>query len=428
MKIGYAKVGRSIDLNPESWGTVGGENEPPILLRTLAERHPEHTFYIVGATQGESDLPTNVINKWTEWQPQFRDIGREYSKTKDQAAYDEASFAVVADTFAEMDQFVIWVGSHGSNCSGIPTTTGADKGRPAGALDSDLKYVAPIIHGINHWRDTDPANRWETYLCPDVRNIIKCRDIKWPIAPVLGQFALTKSMDHFRFGGKTSPDGPPWDEHHARWRHGHSYWHAEHDYVYSQLEIVGMNPDASFSNEFTGRDDFGIIINEARTYVKHDRLTAMKDYVMPLSPAWIHGKWSEHAQTVLGREIHPLHWSQIWDKMKTVKCTLTTPSSGSGWATTKPWEAFAVGTVCFFHPEYDTQGNIIPLEDDGTEAGFLASWLRVKSPAELKDRVERVCRNDYGVWHALINAQHNLYERAMSEQRCVKMIEERWEM
>ncbi len=123
-----------------------------------------------------------------------------------------------------------------------------------------------------------------------------------------------------------------------------------------------------------------------------------------------------------------------------MRSTFTTPSSGSGWATTKPWQAFAVGTVCFFHPEYDTQGHIIPtlkqLDDAernqspdavhgwDVNTAQLARWLRVRDAGDLAKRVRHL-NEDHDAWWWLVVQQRRLYDAACANLLHVKMIEER---
>src|SRR5690606_28439834 len=143
------------------------------------------------------------------------------------------------------------------------------------------------------------------------------------------------------------------------------------------------------------------------------------------------GTWSKKSMETLGVEINPIPWHQTWDYVRSSKCTFTTPSSGSGWATTKPWEAFAVGTVCFFHPAYDDQGHIIPTRahvlqgrvDHDPELKALAEWLRPRTPDDLRKAVERL-DHDRDAWLWLVQAQRRLFDRAMTEQRCIGMIEQ----
>jgi hypothetical protein len=133
----------------------------------------------------------------------------------------------------------------------------------------------------------------------------------------------------------------------------------------------------------------------------------MKDWVLPLQPDWVHGKWSKESLRSLGIDIKPAPWSEYYTTLQSVKCTFTTPSSGSGWTTLKPWEAFGCGTVCFFHPAYDTQNNALEGADPN-----LVEWLRVSSPAQLQKRVDAAC-NDEDTWRWLVQKQREHYDRSM---------------
>jgi hypothetical protein len=91
------------------------------------------------------------------------------------------------------------------------------------------------------------------------------------------------------------------------------------------------------------------------------------------------------------------------------KTTLTTPASGSGWATAKPWEAFQNGTVCFFHPKYDTQNHILK---DASPA--LNEWLRVRDAVHFRKLVEYVNQNRE-VWEWIVNEQYEYFVRKFNE-------------
>jgi hypothetical protein len=205
--------------------------------------------------------------------------------------------------------------------------------------------------------------------------------------------------------------------------------------IYSRLEINGLAPGTPFGDLITYNPNptlrdyrFGMFINEARSIGVRpgmDRLSIMQEWVMPIigdnspeNPHWVHGTWSNKAQETLGFEIKPAPWDQYYPMLNNTLCTFTTPSSGSHWATAKPWEAFAGGTICFFHPEYDKQDNI--LKDAHPS---LRQWLRVKTPQDLKIRVAAVNANPLTAeW--LIKRQREHFENAMAEKRYLKTIEE----
>jgi hypothetical protein len=325
--------------------------------------------------------------------------------------------------FETLDAVIVWAGQHGTSNSRIPVVSDRG-GEPDGLTkpqDSFVQYAGPTLRGINHWREADPIAREEVWLIADPRNFIKCRDLKWPLRhPILGQFKWKRKEQHERYGDPRQPTecgfGPK-----TEWKTDHT-WYTWHHYAYSQLEICGITPeevDAHFSLEHAHRSHFGLFINEARSYVKLNRRDILKEWVLPLQPAFIHGQWPKGHEADIGREITPLPWEEYFSKLRSVLCTFTTPSSGSGWATTKPWEAFAVGTVCFFHPGYDTQDNI--LRDAPEE---LRAWLRVESREDLHKRIVHLW-GDRTAWQWIVTEQRKVYDQAMQERRWIKMIEDR---
>jgi len=425
-------------LDPSGWGVVGGDDEPPLLLKTLAQTYPHVEWVIVGRNSGEKPadvgLPENVTNPWVE----LRDVvATELRGAKTAQAKIDTYDRLTLQLFRELDGLVVWTGQHGTSNSPIPKVGSGwdDLTQPQEAF---LNYASYVIRGINAFRYQDPLNREEIWLCPDPRNYIKCRDLLYPPRhPVLGQFDFERADKHERYSDTRTPEACGFSDV-ARQLDGHT-WSGRHKYVYSQLEICGILPEhvqAWYYEDFPQRQRFGLFINEARSYVKDNRLDALVDYVLPLQPNFIHGKWSPKSQETIialgGPIIEPAPASAYYDLLRSVKCTLTTPSSGSGWATTKPWQAFATGTVCFFHPKYDTQGHIIPTLDhlvsSGTEVDdelvHLAQWLRVENPEQLAKRVEAVSSSPE-TWAWLAAAQRRLYDRACSERRIIRMIGER---
>jgi hypothetical protein len=427
-------------LDPSAWGVVGGDDEPPLLLKTLALAHPEVEWVIIGRNSGEKPmdvgLPSNVTNPWVDILPNLKaDLRQAKSTLEKIAIYDQYTL----DLFRNVDELVIWTGQHGTSNSPIPKV-GAGWDDVTQPQEAFVNYASYAVRGINAFRQIDPLSREEIWLCPDPRNYLKCRDLKWPpLHPVLGQFDFTRTDKHERYTDTRSPEECGFSD--AVTKVDGNVWTAHHEYIYSQLEICGILPEhvnAEFSGDFYGRRQFGLFINEARSYVKHNRLDALTQFVLPLQPDFIHGKWTPASQetitTLGGPVIQPAPAEAYYDLLRSVKCTFTTPSSGSGWATTKPWQSFATGTICFFHPEYDTQGHIIPTKDQveawessvgiDDERIHLAKWLRVDSPDELRKKVDAVSSSP-DTWAWLATTQRRLYDKACNERRIIKLIEER---
>ncbi len=434
----YGKIGRSMPLTLDKCGTLGGDVEQVAVVKTLALRNPDDFFILIGRNSGETaeeaGLPSNVFNPWPEWGPALKRDLKDAGLKGNFSVWDQQRYAEIVDrytlpTFRRADAIVMWVGQHGT--SNMPLPKIDDRTEYTKPQDSFVHYASFIFRGINAWRDVDPWTREEIYLNADARNYLKMRDLKWPLRhPVLTQFKWSHRLKHERFGDGI--DFEEWSGHDLctidEPRHRDQVWVSKVHNVYSRLEINGLLPDTPFGDlihfngEWSGRGSFGLFINEARhigILESRTRRAALSDWVLPLNPDFIHGTWSEESQKMLGRTITAAPWNRYFPKLHSVRSTFTTPSSGSAWATTKPWEAFAAGTVCFFHPLYDSQNNIL-----GDTPVELRDFLRVRTPKELADRVELLNR-DEAWWRWIVFQQKLHFDRAVNELTYVKMIESR---
>lgn len=420
MRIAYAKLGRSVLLDPSKWGAVGGDNEPLALLTTLAERNPDVEWVVAGRHGGDPvGLPANVF---------VPEVPRDEGQAK----------RVIQQWYTGADGAVIWLGQHGTSNTRIPQHD--DPSKLTSPQQSFMRYAGPIISGLN-----SVNGRYEpVWLCADPRNYLKARDLKWyPTREILGQYDWMRTQRHHRFGDPAHPrdyvaglaEAPQGLDPQAiatlSSEIDNGSWASDHYYCYSGLELTGVPRwEDEVDVPWHIRKRFGIVVNEARSYVKLDRPTIVRDWVTPLRPDFIYGKWSDAGQETAGLSIEPVHYTELRDALAQAKSTFTTPSSGSRWATAKPWECFALGVVCFFHPAYDDQGHIVPTLEQAAELSEhdvrrnLAAWLRVRDPRELELRVNAVER-DEGTYAWLRDAQLELLRRARDEQRCVNLIEER---
>ncbi len=411
MRIGYAKLGRSMPFSPEGFAKGNGDQEPAIMLNKLARRMPQHEFIIIGrndrSVPADVGLPDNVSNPWIDWHEEVKLAKVGDDVVKKVTILDELTLA----TWAGLDAVVVWAGQHGTSNSPIPIVGRTGLTNPQVSF---VNYGSYIVRGISVWRDQDPHGRREVWLCPDPRNYLKCRDLKWPPPEILGQYTWSKKEKHYRYGDPTDPGffGCTWDE--------PDVWSATHTYIYSGLELVGVPTSIEFSNVWEGRGRFGSIMNETRTGIARSRLEVMRDWVLPMQPDWIAGLWSDASQKKLGLVIQPIPWHMVFPTIQRVHATLAAPAVGTGWTTTKPWEAFAAGTVCFFHPLYDSQNNV--LGRPGFET--LKDWLRVDTQDQLRKRIDAVhSSRDTFTW--LVNEQRRLFDIVQSETQCLNLIEER---
>jgi hypothetical protein len=446
----YGKVGRSISLTSEGWGVVGGDSEPPRLLASLAHRNPGDTFVIVSTCRDDPQAcgyPPNVVNAWTPerlaWyrdavkphQDIMRNVGKTDTRMLDAIRGIESVVdALLLPLTEKLSGVIVWAGQHGTANSVLPAVT--DRSRTRGftrPYDSFVFYGGGIFRLINAWRDLDPLHNEETWLIADARNYLKARDMKWPLAnPVLGQFDFTRDLHHERFGDELSPN-LRWPK--SKWKTDHT-WLSTITYRYSSLEVCSLigaqlppSPLSTAFRKWGERESFGLFINEAGWHTgqgkdqeaagRLQRAPIVQEWVLPLEPSFIHGKWTTASQDKLGITVTPAPWSEYFTTLASVKSTFTTPSSGSGWATTKPWEAFAAGTVCFRHPAYDTQDHIY-----GKLPQWACEWLSPPTKEDLWTRVRQL-DNDPTTWVHLVNTQYDLLHETLQKRRWLSLIEER---
>jgi hypothetical protein len=425
-------------LTLQKCGVNGGDTEMVPPVRELALRHPEDTFLLVGRNSGETatqvGLPENVVNPWTEWgwlddlKKSIRDAGLNHinlnvdEHLKLRAIYDR----ITLSTFARLDGLVLWVGQHGT--SNGPNTMLSDPTKLTKPYDAFGLYSAHLLRGINAFREEDPLHKEEVLLNADPRNYLKYRDTRWPLRhPVQTQYEWAHTHKHERFGDTTSPN-EFWnlgaEQSVQSLRPDNTLWQSEARNIYTRLEVNGLQPGTplgdmiTYDDEWHGRGRFGLFVNHAGST---KRAHVVRDYVLPLDPDFIHGSWTSAGLAELdadGLDIKPVPWDQYFPALRSVHSTLAVPSN-AGWATTKAWEAFAAGTVCFFHPDYDTQNHI--LRDAPSE---LREWLRVKNVDELRVRVTYLHGNRTD-WRWIVREQRRHFERAIGDLQYMKAIEKR---
>jgi hypothetical protein len=404
VKIGYGKVGRSWKLDPTKGTTTGGDADVARALHALALSRPQDEFILIGRNSAENPqdagYPSNVVNPWTALNPILKEQKLDGDLQRTTKILQDAT----SDLYDDLDQIIVWAGQHGTSNFPIPSVE--DRSVLTKPQVSFVNYASHIYIGINKWRSKDPTNREEIWLCPDPRNYLKARDLMWPqISPVIGQFQFEKVTKHERYGD-TSPlwkdcvdDG--------------GVWIAPSRYVYGALEMTALAHPSTTSVEmnWADRQSFGMIVNENRTGTAKDRLGIIRNYVLGEWPnAEMFGTWTDKSKAKLGRpDIRPCPYEFLGQTLQRWRCTLTTPASGSGWATAKPWECFSYGVVCFFHPHYDSQDWI--LKDASSE---LRSWLRVDSPDTLRKRVNAL-DEDKDAWEWIVTEQRKYFEQKYEE-------------
>jgi hypothetical protein len=444
-RIGYAKLGRSMPLRLDRCNSLGGDVEMIPTLQLLAERHPDVEFILVGRNSGEKSaavgLPSNVTNPWIGWAPRVRDAlraaGVNYANLSvaDLGRAADILEDITGPMFDRLDGLVMWLGQHGTSNQPLPAV--GNRTKMTKPYDWSVLYGSYLLRGINRWRDVNPWAREEVLLNADPRNYPKLRDTKWPWRhPIISQYDAVYNVKHERYGDDSGFEEWSGYDHAAlaQPEDRDRIWRSTARATYDRLEISALVPGTPFANRVSfnashhRQHDFGIIVNETRREVNpaRARRNVMLEWVFPAQPGFVRGSWSTESLNLFReqgvvdvREIRPVPVTEYFAKLQTTRCTFTTPASGSGWATAKPWECFAAGVVCFFHPAYDDQNHIL-----GDAPPRLREWLRVSDPDELRDRI-RVMAHDPRAWRTIITLQRAHFENAVSELTYLRNIERR---
>lgn len=331
MRIAYGKLGRSIPLTMEDAGSIGGDIE---VVRLLDILRSEHEVHIVGRNRANVDIP-GVVNHWQGTFDEMPVPSRCHTDPEYQAFVSFLKERTAR--LPEFDAWVIWLGQNGSSLHCVPATQKKMLGQMTQPLISLINYGYPLVHMVNQL-GVKPF-----WLCPDPRNTIKFRDLWDPQQrPILAQFnatsGITKGTNSVSF----------YDERDGKLRKGTV------KYVYSGIEMLAVPPQ----DRPTAVPPllFGLLVNEGPTNVPNRRVDLVQKWCK--GEYEIYGHWTQKSMGILGRDIYPIEVHDVRSVLQRWKATMTFPASNSGWATAKPWECFAAGTICFKHPLYDVQGHI----------------------------------------------------------------------
>ena len=70
--IAFAKLGKLIKFDSNKWTPIGGDNEAPFLLYTLAKAYPQDTFWIIGRSDYSKVFPEGLLPNIKDlWSPEY---------------------------------------------------------------------------------------------------------------------------------------------------------------------------------------------------------------------------------------------------------------------------------------------------------------------------------------------------------------------
>jgi len=364
----------------EAASNVGGDAEVVRLLHILLDKG--HEVHLVGRNRCDHEHP-NLINHWAPGG--IFDGSPEASRHKDEKfeAYHKFFVERCHELPTDFDAWLIWLGQHGSSLHPVPAVMNSKKGTYTNPLVSDLNYGYPLVAMVNQ------LGIRPYWLCPDPRNMIKFRDLWNPNQrEILAQF-------------NTNKDNTFYDERLDRLQKGGTR------YTYSGIELLAApldNDEPTFENP--PERLFGLLVNEGYSNLgKHNRLHIIQQWTKGFIEYEIFGTWCEESQKTLNRIITPVPLDDVTKTLQRWCATMTFPASGSGWATTKPWECFKAGVICFKHPDYDSQGHIYSAKYMPEE---LYTFLRPSTMSGFNDRLTQL--QDDENWRKFARLQYDYFQ------------------
>jgi hypothetical protein len=463
VRIGYAKLGRAIHLDPAKYG-MQGDPAAPQLIRRLALRNPEHTFVVASKSDGAMEyLPPNCENAWPLDAPraQWRYLGpgKPLEAIPEGIAYERE---VVVPLIGELDGMILDLGQHGTSHSFVPQTpvTWAEAERSFrenGEVHTDKcpcdfthphawarQYGASVVGGMNAMSDRTNGAAPVVILCEDNRNYLKARDLKWPTGcdDILAMHRLERTQVHERFRDPT-PAGltrMPYDLALAiTGERGGELWRATHRYRHGGTEMMILPDDWTTwgAPGFEDRVPAGVGTTSFWVPDPLERRSALvRDYLHAAFPgAPVYGKYDKKCLEESGIEPVENDAATFGDLLSQWRVSLALPSigrmkGGGTWATGKPVQLFAARTAAFFIGPLDSQGWIIPsrrrvherqvqvapglwsVVGEGWTADDLqlAAWLRCETPDEFTQKA-RIVATDKATWEWIVYTQRALLQR-----------------
>lgn len=368
MRIAYGKLGCSTHL--EAASNLKGDLEVRnLLLRLLAAGH---TIDLVSKHRGP--LPPGVRSQWDDTGAFRGVIGLSSTERADLCDHGVESSPRYVEYAAEVaravrelpdyDAWVIWLGEHNGPCWPLPL-----KNSPTGYCRpyvSRINYAWPLVAALNY-RHVVPI-----WLCPDPRNVLRCDNLDPQLIgrrPILAQYDETNRNSR---------------------------------YLYAGIELLAI--DHALVDTVTphaARRPYGAMLNEGSKDSRPlGRRNLARPWILDLQGEMV-GAWRPETIAEMGIEQpRVITAAEIPKVVGGWASTIALPINASGWATAKPWEAFALGTVCFAHPAYDDQDHVY----DWIRDADLRRFLRPPDPATLAKRVAAVARSEI-LWRELSKAQ-----------------------
>ena len=355
---------------------TAGDEEAPLMYTMLAERHPEHTFYLIGRSDltrlrakenidtldaffGEarqSAVPSNIIDL-------FEDIDTKVAYKRDPITHIRPDNNYIHDWLLtkvdnmglKFDLGLIYYGpmpNVGIPGKGIMRLDGT---APAKSLQMFEDYYAPTIHLLN-MRQTPWIG-----LCGDPKYVPSiARDI-------LNEPKVIMSQTEGKFKTKRI----------AAYNDSLNRIDVEEDHRYAAIETIFMLDEKKVDWRDIDKDIlFTVGLNGGQSRDKF-----IKDWFLDKgrTDVKVYGKWAEEFTTQYPDMFEEKRIAEVEDEFYRTKYTIIPPphQPTGNFVTQKFWKMIVYGIIPFFHPGYDTE-SILPIP----------KILRIESAEDMWEKID----------------------------------------
>lgn len=393
MNIAIGKFGRSMYFDESSWSIYAGDDSPKIVYLELARKHPNDTFYILGASDftkwkerntgffAEEAVPENIVDVWNSAKAE---IGAKYNFGK-KGYTEEMMYKIegkepwrMLDEYVETHglKFDLGIFMQGPDArvsvmgEGIPCKN--KKGSFSQCLMMAALYNGPMRHLINKlkfpWYNIIEDPRYVPIQDVDV-----IHHEEFNLSQCNAEYQQS-CMDSYTQDPDTYEKKP----------FILKYYKTERWFLRNLKKVDFTNPKAIKVGKKTYEKNIPFILTLNGGY---DRLEFLENWVLNKLPnCKVYGKWDDAAQ-----EKHPDTFIkkgivEIQDKMWQSMFTFV-PSfmkSRKNFVTQKVWKMMYYGIIPFWDKNtYDTDNLFSDLPD----------FFKVENPDEMWKRIRFLMEN-----------------------------------
>ena len=372
MNIAIGKSGRSCYFNEARWSIYAGDDSPKIIYFEIAKQNPQHTFYLIGASdftkyvEKGGEAPSNIVDVWNAARAEEKELKLKFDYPWQMLEHYVNGHNLKFDLGLIMQgpDMNVTIQGKGIKCL-------RDNTKDIHPLCMGVNYVAPLQHIIN-----DQKFPWYI-INEDPRYVPLCnRDIINDEVEVLSQINCEKTVKRIVDYGERAIEHR---EHVLKYR----YAGIERMFLNALPKIDFTNPDAIKvkDNVYKKQRKFIIAVNGGA-----DRLGFIEKWVLDQDPSQIiYGKWPKEDV-----EKHPNNFEEkgiinmqqdMWESMFTfIPCF---EKRMSNFVTQKFWKMLYYGIIPFIDKNsYDTD-KILPLPE----------FFRVETPEEMWRKIDALYNN-----------------------------------